>query len=338
MTFRLFAYLLVPSLAWESIPLASMRLVFRADASAALGTGHVMRCSSIAEEALARNIPCVFVGSLGGIRWIEQRLSFLGIPIRAVSDFLELSDSDVLIIDSYLRETQGDLIKRNDWDSIVAIVDEATPQQHADLYIHPGLDGSWFRGNREKFISGSKYVPLRKSIEKRKPALSAGLDKIVIFGGGADAFGFAEEMARILSGLPGFNNVSFFSSSPQDIKELDLRFNVFEFGSILDRELEAADLVFTTASTSSLEIVAREIPLGIACTVDNQKPYYQALQDSRVAKQIGEANGTGTWNLDPGAIQSLVFDPTVRNDIRQASKIFIDLKGASRIVDAISSL
>ena len=318
--------------------MASMRLVFRADASADLGTGHVMRCSSIAEEALARNIPCVFVGSLGGIRWIEQRLSFLGIPINSVSDFLEFRDSDVLIIDSYLRETQVDLIKRNDWDSIVAIVDEATPQQHADLYIHPGLDGAWFRGNREKFISGPSYVPLRKSIEKCKPALSDRLNKIVVFGGGADAFGFAQEIARILSGLPGFDTVSFFSSSSQEIKELDLRFNVFEFGSVLDRELKAADLVFTTASTSSLEIVAREIPLGIACTVENQKPYYQSLADSRVAKQIGKITGNGTWKLDSNTIQRLVSDPTIRNEIRQAGRKFIDLKGASRIVDAIARL
>ncbi len=318
--------------------MASMRLVFRADASPDIGTGHVMRCSSIAEEALTRNISCVFVGSMGGIGWIEDRLSSLGIQVSSVANFTGISDSDLLIIDSYSEAAQGDLLERNNWLATIAIVDEATPPQKADLYIHPGLECNWFHGDRSNLIFGSKFIPLRKSIRKRLPSFDNHVENVVVFGGGADAFGFAQEMSRILSPLPGFTKVSFFSSAFQKIERDDSRFRVFEFGPLLDVELDQADLVFTTASTSSLEIVAREIPVGIACSVENQQPYYRALKELQVAKQIGERTTTGSWKIDAKTIQSLISDPVVRSEIKIANNNFIDLSGASRIVDAITSL
>ncbi len=318
--------------------MASIRLVFRADASPELGTGHVMRCLSIAEEALTRKIPCVFVGSIGGVYWVEERLTSLGIPVTSVSDSIAFRKSDLLILDSYLKETQNSFITQNDWASTVVIVDEATPLPEADLYIHPGLDSSWFLGDRKKLLSGTKFIPLRNSIEKRKFALSGRIEKIVIFGGGTDTFGFAEEMSQMLSDMPGFNYASFFSAKSQGIKKRDSRFEEFEFGGLLDRELSHADLVFTTASTSSLEIVAREIPLGVACSVPNQYECFEKLRESGVAVQIGNRTRTGGWNLDSRIIQNLISNPGIRNELREASKSFIDLDGASRIIDAIVAL
>lgn len=315
-----------------------MRLVFRADASPDLGTGHVMRCLSIAEEALRRNIPCVFVGSTGGVYWVQERLASLGIPVTSVSGSIAFCKSDLLILDSYLKENQNSFITQNDWASTVMIVDEATPLLEADLYIHPGLDSSWFLGDREKLLSGTKFIPLRSAIEKRKFARSGRIEKIVIFGGGTDTFGFAKEMSQILSGMPGFDFASFFSAKSQGIKMRDSRFREFEFGGLLDRELSRADLVFTTASTSSLEIVAREIPLGVACSVPNQHAYFEKLRESGVAVQIGNRSSASGWNLDSRIVHDLISNSGIRNELREASKNFIDLDGASRIIDAIEAL
>ncbi len=315
-----------------------MRLVFRADASQELGTGHVMRCSSIAEEALTRDIPCVFVGSLGGVRWIEERLALLGIPVVSLSDFQDFRDSDLLIIDSYLRETQDSFIKCNEWVSIVVIVDESSPVPEGDLYIHPGLECSWFSGDRTKLVYGPRFIPLRKMVEKRHSSQDSRLGKIVVFGGGADTFGFALEMSQILSEAKGFDSASFFSSESAKIGKLDPRFRAFEFGRLLDHELSQADLVFTTASTSSLEVVAREIPLGIACSVENQKSNFRTLAESGVAVQIGGRSESGSWILDTKVIYDLISNPGIRAKMSKASSNFIDLHGASRILDAVESL
>ena len=79
-----------------------MRLVFRVDASSTTGTGHLMRCSAIIEEATARGISCVVIGQLGGIGWLEDRLISIGALHYENEESFHIADGeDILVIDSY---------------------------------------------------------------------------------------------------------------------------------------------------------------------------------------------------------------------------------------------
>jgi UDP-2,4-diacetamido-2,4,6-trideoxy-beta-L-altropyranose hydrolase len=65
-----------------------MRVVFRADASVTIGTGHVMRCLTLADELVSRGAECLFVmralpGHLGG--FVEDR----GYPVVILDAPLE---------------------------------------------------------------------------------------------------------------------------------------------------------------------------------------------------------------------------------------------------------
>jgi spore coat polysaccharide biosynthesis predicted glycosyltransferase SpsG len=322
----------------EEHTLCLMRLVFRADASIDTGSGHVMRCSAIAEEALAQGIDCILVGSLGGIQWLEKRYTDIKCQVTPLEGFLKSQGSDVLVIDSYSISKDDDFITQHPWLSRVDIVDQFTPARESDLLIHPGLDGDWFTGDRANFLYGSKFIPFRKSIAKKPIEKSDELGKLVVFGGGTDPYGFARVMSLELYGLHGYKKATFFSSERDYIEDLDSRFTVLPFGAALDNELDSADLVFTTASTSSLEVLARGIPLGVACSVDNQAGCYGTLNNSKVAVGIGERIKTGDWNMHPLSIKSLIFDVNFRDQIRLAAENYIDFSGAKRIVDAISSL
>jgi hypothetical protein len=61
-----------------SILLIPMRFVFRADASREIGSGHVMRSSVLAEEAISRGFECVFIGKISDLDWVAKRISTLG--------------------------------------------------------------------------------------------------------------------------------------------------------------------------------------------------------------------------------------------------------------------
>ena len=331
-------YLIVTDDAEESIPFILMRLVFRADASLKIGSGHVMRCSAIAEEAIAHRIDCILVGSLGGVRWLESRFAEIRCPVISIEEFPKSQSDDVLVVDSYLLQEDDDFIKENLWKSRVDIVDESTPARKSDLYIHPGLESQWFEGDRAKFLFGPRFIPLRKSITKSIQFKTERLGKIVIFGGGVDTYGFARIMAKKICGLPGYEKAIFISGEQNYIEELDARYKVVPFGSALDSELSDADLVFTTASTSSLEIIAREIPLGVACSVNNQIAYYEAIEKSKVAAKIGERTTTGEWELRSDVISELIFDTSFRELLRSAAHEFIDLSGSRRILEAIAAL
>lgn len=297
-----------------------------------------MRCSAIAEEALNQGIECVFVGDLGGVEWLENHFLKIQCPVTPLKGFGLARAGDVLVLDSYSIQSNDSFLKKNSWAFNVDIADEATPSRDADLIIHTGLDDRWFKGNRASFLFGSRFIPIRKSITKSIRPITSTIDKILIFGGGVDAHGFAREISQELCNISGFRTAVFISTEQQWIEELDFRFQVIPFGAALDRELDDADLVFTTASTSSLEVLACELPLGVGCSVENQFPYYKAIGEAGVGAQIGQRINSEGWQFHSDVIRKLISDPEIRQNMRESARDYIDLSGSKRIVDSILAL
>jgi len=315
-----------------------MRLIFRVDASPNTGTGHVMRCSAIIEEATSRGISSVVIGKLGGYPWLEERLKNVGAQHLEDSKFFQINkDEDVLVIDSYDLPVTEAFIQPQNWKSVISIADDVTPDYFATLVIHPGIDLFLNKMNANKILAGADFIPFRKSIRKSMRPKGAFVNKVVIFAGGTDAFNFALALAIELKEIQDFESAVFFSSS-SEIAALDPRFRVRNFGAALDEELECADLVFTSASTSSLEIIAREIPVGICFTVNNQVSYYHALISNGLALGIGNFSQSKNWKLDRMVIEKLFTDASLRGKLSSSSSNFLDLLGSQRIVNEILSL
>jgi spore coat polysaccharide biosynthesis predicted glycosyltransferase SpsG len=316
-----------------------VRLVFRVDASSSIGTGHVMRCSAIIEEATTRGISCVVIGRLGGVRWLEDRLIGISALHYEHEESFQIADGeDILVIDSYEIPVTHEFIQPKNWKAVVSVSDDATPDYLASLVIHPGIDEFRNAENAFRVLKGAEFIPFRKSIKKSLRVKNSPLCKIVIFAGGIDNFGFALNLARYLKEISEFNEAVFFSNSQSEITSLDSRFVVRDFGPLLDVELENADLVFTTASTSSLEIIAREIPVGICFSVENQISYFEALIKEEVAFGIGNLNPAKNWELDMVAIERLITDSGLRDQLSANSSGFLDLLGSQRLVDEILKL
>ena len=315
-----------------------MRFVFRADASLEIGSGHVMRLSAIAEEAILHGITCDFVGNISEVPWLEARVQAIGFNrIVSAKDYVSHDSDCILIIDSYESGVIDSFVKSHLWSRIIALIDSHTPNFEADLMIHPGLNSSWFRGDLSKLLAGVEYIPLRKSIDKVQFENPDALERIVVFGGGTDSLGFGMEIAKIICGISGFKTATFFSADQRQIQFLDERFEVWEIGAGLDEVASTAGLVFTTSGTSSFESLARGLPTGIACAVDNQEDNYKSLGDLGVAAQIGARLGNSTWKFDVDIISSLILNSSLRRGLQIESAGLIDLNGSSRIVEKILS-
>jgi spore coat polysaccharide biosynthesis predicted glycosyltransferase SpsG len=304
-----------------------------------MGTGHVMRCSAIIEEAVARGINCVVIGNLGGISWLKERLTSIGaLHYDEESSFNLVEREDILVIDSYDIPVGHEFIQPKYWKSVISISDNITPHYSASLIIHPGIDKFQVTENAVNVLMGAEFIPFRKTIRKSSRAKNSPVRKVVIFAGGIDNFGFALNIAGYLKDIGDFTEAVFFSNLQSDIASLDSRFVVRKFGPLLDAELEDADLVFTTASTSSLEIIAREIPVGICFSVDNQIPYFDALIAGGVAYGIGNLSPNKIWELNRVAIERLFTDSRLRERLAANSSGFLDLLGSERLVNEILKL
>ena len=316
-----------------------MRYVLHAEATLGLGTGHVMRLSAIAEEMISRNLEVVFVGDIGNIPWLENRILGLGFSrvLFSVEDFFSDPRSDILLLDSYTRDIDDCFISKSNWKKVVLISDVTTPRYRADLVIHPNISEDSLIGAGGDFYSGPKYIPFRKTIKKviYTREVDSNL-KILLVGGGTDPFNFVSSLALILSESDCAFEAFLFT---HDISPAltDHRFSVVEIGPDLDILAEAADLVFTTASTTSLEFIAREVAVGIGCAVQNQENFYDGLKSSGVAAPIGK-RVSDNWIFDLVLIDKLISDTGLRAELRTKCKNFIDCNGSSRIVDLILNL
>jgi spore coat polysaccharide biosynthesis predicted glycosyltransferase SpsG len=316
-----------------------MRYILRADSSPAIGSGHVMRLSAIAEELIARGEKVIFVGQHTDIPWLASRINALGFSqiLQSATGYVSNPGTDVLILDSYTLPLDDEFIQQNKWWRIVAIADELTPAYLVDLIIHPGITAKWETNLDIKCLSGPNYIPFRKSITKSATTLRSDMVlEILVVGGGTDPFNFVTAICMTLRNIQGEFNARVFSNNIS-LPELDSRFTVVPIGPELDVYATSAELVFTTASTTSLEFIAREIAVGIGCAVDNQAPYYEALVSAGVAIPIGTFY-KGSWELDELRIEEMIYSKELRETLKQKSSGLFDLSGAIRIVDEILKL
>lgn len=316
-----------------------MRYVLRADASQAIGSGHVMRSSAIAEELISRGHEVIFVGEFSDVPWLFDRINGLGfLQVFSKSQgFISDPDTDVLILDSYIVSIDDDFIQQGKWKGIVAIVDNVTPPYKADLLIHPGLSTDWIQISNAKVLAGPRYIPFRKSIKKNhKSSDKLKVLEILVIGGGTDSYNFVEAICGALKKING-NFHAYLFTNTSELAQLDSRFTALPIGSELDEHAANADLVFTTASTTSLEFIVREIAVGIGCAIDNQEEYYDTLSFAEVASPIGKLIEKN-WKIEESRIASLVQSQEIRDALRKKCGGLLDLDGAKRIVDEILTL
>lgn len=315
-----------------------MRFVFRADASLSIGSGHVMRSSAIAEEVIARGIPAIFVGVIAELPWVSERIHGLGFNevVEETSGFISDPNKDILILDSYEILIDDAFIQPSRWKAVVSIFDDSTPQYKSKLKIHPGLTKSWPASTEIKTLSGPEFVPLRTSIKKSGLTFDLDTPKIIVVGGGSDPTGFVTAVTKSLASCKVQFQASLFTTLDGPLV-LDNRLSIIPIGENLDEIANTSNLVFTTASTTSLEFIARGCAVAIGCAVDNQEQYYKELGERNFAAPIGEFLNN-EWHLNEELIQELVTSKFLREEFRTNSADLIDLNGAKRIVDEILKL
>jgi spore coat polysaccharide biosynthesis predicted glycosyltransferase SpsG len=311
-----------------------MRYIFRADASREIGAGHVMRSSVLAEEAISRGHECIFVGQILDLAWLENRITKLGFSqiFRFESDFIFENNQDILILDSYTIPITSEFLGTGKWKFILSIADEITPEYHASAELRTSWNSRQNSDSLINVLEGPDYFLIRKSITKSSRKNLHETKSVLVTGGGSDPFGFVSAITKVI-GVLGIN-VELHCFSENYIPNAGIKnLTVHPLGPELDILSNEIDLVLTTASTSSLEFIAKEIPMGIACAVDNQIANYTQLLELGYASQIGVFDPLGGWKFDTRELELFLTDTNKQDLLRSSIRGLVDLKGAARIID-----
>lgn len=312
-----------------------MRFIFRADASREIGSGHVMRSSVLAEEAISRGYETIFVGAISDLDWVSSRIINLGFSsiFHEDKDYVGNPLTDILILDSYEIPESSPFISKDNWKYIFSIADAITPKYKSDATLLPSLE---VQGNPTlglKVLSGPDYILTRTGIAKtRRIESEHGPLSVMAVGGGSDPYGFVKEITQVISDLGIVVELHCFTDEELPQSET-VKICKHPIGTKFDYWASEVDLVFTTASTTSMEFIAREVPIGVVCAVDNQRDYYDQLGKLGFVSQIGVLETSGEWRFNLKEIVDLLSDSGKRAGLRNATKGLIDLKGATRVID-----
>jgi UDP-2,4-diacetamido-2,4,6-trideoxy-beta-L-altropyranose hydrolase len=187
-----------------------MRIVFRCDASTAMGSGHLMRCLTLADALRRRGAECLFITGTDNahvearLRAADHRASMLPSPLAASDDDASASDAamtlermpsgaDWLVLDHYALGTAWETALRPAAGRILTIDDLANRRHDADILVDPtvGRIADDYRGltpSRCAVLAGGAYALLRPEFAAlradRKPDPHAPLRLHLGFGGG----------------------------------------------------------------------------------------------------------------------------------------------------------
>jgi spore coat polysaccharide biosynthesis predicted glycosyltransferase SpsG len=296
-----------------------------------------MRSSILAEEAISRGHECVFIGRIDDLSWVESYVSQLGYTRIFCSEdqYVPNNKTDTLILDSYSIDPSSRFVSKDIWKQIVCIHDSLTPSYNSDIELMPGFSRGYDGEAGRRILTGPEYVLVRKGTKKSKRLERSGLPlKVLIVGGGSDPFGFVEAICKLLPDLNLSLEIHVFGNKVFADSKFCL-FVTHPFGASLDLVAEDVDVVLSTASTSSLEFIARELPCGIVCAVNNQKELYDQLGDLSYALPLGCLDSDGAWDFNLKNLTELLSILNLRDQIRSAISGLVDLKGPSRVLDEI---
>lgn len=181
-----------------------MNVAFRVDASAQIGSGHFMRCLSLADALRRRGATIRFVSHRLPTHALQMLIdrAYDAAEIDGTADAEETASAlagstfDWLVVDHYALDASWESKLRQQARHILAIDDLADRPHDCDVLLdqnlHPDMDGR-YTGKVPRsclMLLGPRYALLREEFQRARPQTSARTGpaaRVLVSFGGADA-------------------------------------------------------------------------------------------------------------------------------------------------------
>jgi len=333
-----------------------LNIAFRADASADIGIGHLIRCLALAEELKNKGHSCFFVTKIENkelINKIEKNHVHVQIDPNANLDedkqiLLKFSNEnkiDWIITDHY--EINSDYVqelKENKYN-VLSIDDNALIHYHSDIVLNQNIGSEELRYSSEKytkFLLEPKYALIRNQLLVRdKKTKRSAVKKILIMLGGADEDNITLQITQSLKSIdnveflviigplnPHYNKLKKYAES----EKLNIRL-IKSPENMADLYLES-DIAISAGGSSCYELSYFGIPNIIITLAENQLKGAKELDKQKIGIQLGNKQGIDTEQLEK-KVKELIKDDSLRKMMSENGKKLVDGKGKERIVSVM---
>ncbi len=341
-------------------------IVFRADGNGEIGSGHIMRCLSIAEEARERGACCRFLladGSMAGA--IEGRgfaCDILHTHYRRMDaergllePLLQQYRPKAIVVDSYFV-TAGYLAWLGRFGDVTYIDDLAAFAYPAKRVVNyniygPGLnyEGLYKRAGvaKPRLLLGPQYAPLRRQFQnsplREQPQI---VRSILVSTGGADPQHIALQLAGQLAACPsggGYEYHFILGAMNPDAGRLKeaaqacggrviLHQNVQDMAGLMRQ----CDLAVSAAGSTLYELCACGVPTVTYAVADNQLLGMDAFEKQGVMVSTGDVRALGKpAEALIARAEEVAQDYKKRKSLAKKMQRLVDGNGAGRIAGQI---
>jgi UDP-2,4-diacetamido-2,4,6-trideoxy-beta-L-altropyranose hydrolase len=338
-----------------------MNLLFRADASVAIGTGHVMRCLALAQAwqdaggravfAMAESTPAIQA------RLAEESCEVLSIPSavgtqddanRTIALARERK-SDWIVVDGYQFTADYQQAQKAAGFKVLFLDDYGSARHYfADVVLNQNVHANEeMYGARESYtrlLLGPRYCLLRREFRpwrgwKREIAPTG--RKILVTMGGSDPGNVTvtviealRHLSNVLSDIEvtvavGGSN-PHFESLQRSASRGGGRFRLLKGVANMPELMAPADLAVAGAGTTCWEMCLLQLPLVLIDLADNQKPIAHALGGLGAAVHLGTA-GTVTEQEITKRVTSLLACEAERAALSERCGKLVDGRGTERV-------
>lgn len=338
------------------------RIVFRADASTAIGAGHVVRCATLAAELAARGAAIHFIcRSLPGdyCEWLEKRgfgvirlnTENLDEDIAASRTALAmLGQVDWLVVDHYGLHAQWEQALRPLADKLMVIDDTADRPHDCDLL----LDQNLVAGAAERYarllppraerLLGPRYAllpPAFAAARTMRRAVDGEVRRVLVCFGGSDPLGHTLAALGALRAYSSrFVQIDVVvgpanpARAPIAAACQGLPATLHSPAENMAGLLAKADLAIGAGGTMNWERACIGVPALAFGIAENQRPVLEAMIEGGYTvgtplMRTPDHEGIAAW------LAVLLTSPPLLRGLSERSRALVDGQGTRRVADRL---
>ncbi len=311
-------------------------ICFRADASAAIGTGHVMRCLTLADQVSRRGAECLFVAA-AGTRELVPSLPYPVLPPERLP-----FGAALVVVDHYGIDAAEEARIRSMSRAVMVMDDLPTRRHHCDLLLDQtfGRRAEEYRDlvpHNSVVLAGSEYALLRPQFAAARPAALARRDgslrRLLVSLGGTDPHNATGAVLDALAGSGLAIDVVMGAKAPH-LEAVGARAAALPHATVhvgvsdMAGLMAGADLAIGAGGTSTWERCCLGLPTLMLVIADNQRDVARLVAESGAARLITMADLPAALAVSPDELRAM----------SAAAARLCDGQGAARVADALRRL
>lgn len=338
-----------------------MKLLIRADANSFIATGHVMRCISIAQEAISEGHDVKFVVADLDAEVLLKKYDMPYICLHTtwnemdgelenISKVIESEKPDCILVDSYYV-TEKYLSGLRSLCRVAYIDDLNMFVYPCDILIcyanfYKKFDYENRYSKETRLLLGPKYAPLRQSFS-RLEFLDEKRDKknILVMSGGTDEYhvisSFLDEYSKSKDDIESVNINAICGVFNNDYERLAEKYsgypniNLLKSVDNIEKYMLETDVAVSAGGTTLYELCACGTPTICYSVADNQLDNVASFEADGVMVYAGDVRQNGTTVNIVSEAKKLLDDDDTRAKMRDTMRHLVDGAGAKRIIEEI---